>query len=150
MTDRVQDFPAMLRAALGERIAEDATSFVEMLAEDAVMEFPFAPPGLPTRLEGRDTIARYLETLAGLIAFDAIGPGRIVASTEDTAVLAFEASGQGLKTGASYEQRYLSVITTRSDLIVHYQDYWNPLPVVRALAGDAVVEALDLSGIFDA
>lgn len=41
MTDSVKSFSAMLRTALGDRIAPDADSFLDMMADDGVMEFPF-------------------------------------------------------------------------------------------------------------
>jgi uncharacterized protein len=37
-------FAALLRSNLGDQLAPEAISFVDMLADDAVMEFPFAPP----------------------------------------------------------------------------------------------------------
>jgi len=145
MTDRVQDFPRMLRESLGERIAADAETFVDMLADDAVMEFPFTPPGLPMRLEGRRAVADHLAKLAGLIRFDRLGPAAVVAEDDETTVLAFDGAGAGVRTGAAYDQHYLSVITTRDGRIVRYLDYWNPLPVIRALAGDAAADAIDLT-----
>ncbi|WP_308813922.1 nuclear transport factor 2 family protein [Sphingomonas sp. GV3] len=133
MSDSVQDFPKMLREALGNRVVADAVSFTDMLADDAVMEFPFTPPGMPERLEGRDAVAEHLVKLARLISFDRIGPATVIASDARTSVLAFEGIGRGIHTGVPYEQRYLSVITTCGGRIVRYVDYWNPLAVVRAV-----------------
>lgn len=148
MTDRVQDFPAILRDALGDRLAAGTTGFVDMLAEDAVMEFPFAPPGLPHRLEGRDAVADHLAKLARLITFDRIGPATVVAQNSETTVLAFEAAGTGVETGAAYNQRYLSVITNANGRIVRYLDYWNPLTVARALLGDDAANAIKLDRVY--
>lgn len=52
MTDTVESFSTMLRKALGYRIDADASTFLEMVADDGVMEFPFSPQGFPTRLDG--------------------------------------------------------------------------------------------------
>ncbi|GAA3383681.1 hypothetical protein GCM10020369_10500 [Cryptosporangium minutisporangium] len=38
-----------------------------LLAEDAVLEMPFAPPGQPARFEGRENVLAY--TTAGRAAF---------------------------------------------------------------------------------
>ena len=148
MTDRVQDFPAMLREILGDRVAADATTFVDMLAKDAVMEFPFAPPGLPHRLDGRDAVADHLVKLARLITFDRIGPATVLARDGDTTVLVFEGVGAGVQTDAAYDQRYLSVITTADGRIVRYLDYWDPLVVVRALLGDRAADAITMDGVY--
>ncbi|WP_235511965.1 nuclear transport factor 2 family protein [Sphingomonas sp. Leaf23] len=148
MTDRVQDFSAMLRDALGDSLATDTTSFVDMLAKDALMEFPFAPPGLPRRIEGRGAVADHLAKLARLIAFDRIGPAQVIARDGETTVLAFEATGTGVETGAPYDQRYLSVITTVGGQIVRYLDYWDPLVVARALLGDDAANAITMDGVY--
>lgn len=148
MAHRVQDFATMLREALGDRLRPDAVGFVDMLADDAVMDFPFAPPGLPARLEGRAAVADHLKRLAALIAFDRIGPASVRATAPDVAVLEFTGLGRGLKTGAPYEQRYISVIETRDGRIARYSDYWDPLAVLRAMLGDAALKGLDAGSVY--
>lgn len=143
MTDSVESFSAMLRKALGERIAPDAVTFLDMLADTAVMEFPYSPPGLATRLEGKAAIADHLESLGDMILFDRMGEP-IMHATSDSGVTVVEVDGfgRGVSTGEPYEQRYISVIRTEAGRIVHYRDYWNPLVVLRALRGSAIVDAL--------
>lgn len=143
MTDSVESFSAMLRKALGDRLAPDAATFLDMVAENGVMEFPYSPPGLPTRLVGKAAIARHLESLGDMIAFDRMGKPTIHATTDpDVTIVEFEGFGSGVATGESYDQRYISVIRTDAGRIMHYRDYWNPLVVLRALRGSAVVDAL--------
>lgn len=143
MTDSVESFSAMLRKALGERIAPDAVTFLDMLADTAVMEFPYSPPGLATRLDGKAAIARHLASLGDMIAFDRMGEPTIHATTDsDVTIVEVEGFGRGVSTGEPYDQRYISVIRTDAGRIVHYRDYWNPLVVLRALRGSAVVDAL--------
>lgn len=133
----------MLRRALGDRISSKAVTFLDMVAEDVAMEFPYAAPGLPTRLDGKAAIARHLESLGGMIAFDRIGEPIIYATSEpDVTIVEFEGFGRGISTGEPYDQRYISVIRTDAGRIVHYRDYWNPLVVLRALRGSAAVDAL--------
>ena len=87
MTDSVESFSAMLRKVLGNRISPDAGTFLEMLADDAVMEFPYAPPGLPTRLDGKAAIGRHLRGLGDMIAFDRMGEPTILATTDPNVVV---------------------------------------------------------------
>ncbi|GAB0115912.1 hypothetical protein AcidC75_34360 [Acidisoma sp. C75] len=143
MTDSVADFSAMLRRALGDRIAGEAPTFLEMLADGAVMEFPYAPPGLPERLDGKAAIGQHLASLADVIAFERMGEP-IVHPTADpqTVILEFDGFGRGVATGEPYEQRYISVIRTHAGQIIHYRDYWNPLAVLRATKGRAVIKAI--------
>lgn len=142
MGDDIDTFSAMLRRALGGRVADGADGFLAMLAEDGVMEFPYAPQGSPTRLEGRVAVARHLKELAGLIAFERIGKVEVYATDDpDTVVLEFEGFGRGIETGKPYEQRYISVIRTQAGQIVLYRDYWNPLALLRATRADPFVDA---------
>lgn len=143
MSDNVGSFSAMLRMALGDRIAPDAETFPEMIAEDGVMEFPYAFPGLPVRLDGRDAVARHVAGLGSLIAFDRMGKPTVHPSTDpDVVVIEFDGYGLGVDTGEPYDQRYISVIRTANGRITHYRDYWNPLVVLRATKGAAHVVAL--------
>lgn len=143
MTDTVQSFSAALRTALGDRIAVDASSFLEMFAEDGVMEYPFAPAGMTTRVEGRNALAAHLKELSKSIAFDHIGTITVhPMSDPDAVVLEFEGFGRGVITGEPYEQRYVSIVRMRNGRIVHYRDYWNPLVILRATKGSAAVETL--------
>ena len=72
MIDAVQSFSAMLRETLGERLNPGAETFVQMFAEDGVMEFPYALPS-PRRLEGREALAAHLAYLARLVERQDIG-----------------------------------------------------------------------------
>ncbi len=143
MTDNVESFSTMLRKALGARIDADAGSFLEMVADDFVMEFPYSPPGFPTRLEGRGAIARHLEGLSDIISFDRMGEPTVHLSTDpDVVIIEFEGFGCGVATGEPYNQSYVSVVRTGGGRIVHYRDYWNPLVVLRATRGAAFIDAL--------
>lgn len=151
MADSVQSFSTMLRKALGDRVDADASTFVDMLAEDGVMEFPYATPGFATRLEGRTAIAEHLAGVPGLIAFDRIGEPDVHFSNDpDVVIIEFEGFGRGVETGEPYDQRYISVIRTHGGRITHYRDYWNPLVVLRATKGAALIDALEAGNASDA
>lgn len=143
MTENIQSFSSMLHRALGDRVNADAGTFVEMMAEDGVMEFPYAPAGLPTRLEGRAAIASHLEEAGRMIAFDRMGEPVVHPSTDpDVVIVEFEGFGRGVATGEPYDQTYISVIRMSGGRIAHYRDYWNPLVVLRATKGPALIDAL--------
>ncbi len=143
MTDSVESFSTMLRKALGDRIDADASTFLEMVADDGVMEFPYSPPGFPIRLDGRAAIARHLEGLSDVIAFDRMGEPTVHPSTDpNVVIIEFEGFGRGVATGEPYDQSYVSVIRTGGGRIVHYRDYWNPIVVLRATRGAALIDAL--------
>ncbi len=142
MTDTVQAFSAMLRETLGARLAPGVETFVEMFAEDGVMEFPYALPSA-RRVEGRQALEAHLKLLAGMVELlDVSEVTKHQTSDPDVVVLEFASSGRAVATGAPFEQRYISVIRLRDGHIAHYRDYWNPLAILRTMRGAEFVESL--------
>ncbi|WP_299737109.1 nuclear transport factor 2 family protein [uncultured Roseobacter sp.] len=134
---RFEGLTDILREGLGSRIDPTAESFLDMFAQDCVFEAPYAPPGFIARIEGRDALERYLMVLPGLIRIDDFFDLRISEMADpDKVVLEFRGSGEG-RTGAPYDQKWISVIETRNGKIVHYADYWDPC-ITLAATGDAV------------
>jgi uncharacterized protein len=126
---------AQLLAAHLERLPVDPASWLELFAEDALVEFPYAASlGAPGRFEGRDAIRHYfftaLENFRGLTFSNArLYPGA------DPAFALAEVHGSATiaSTGKSYEQDYVMVIEARGGRIARYREYWNPLPAIEAL-----------------
>lgn len=143
MSDTVQSYSAMLRRALGDRLAPNALTFQEMVAPDGVVEFPFAPPGFASRLDGRDALVAHLKRVGGRVKFDRMSEPVIHATNDpEVLIIEFDGFGHGVTTGEPYQQRYICVIRTRGGNIVHIREYWNPLAVLRTLKGSGPVEAL--------
>lgn len=144
MIDTVQSFSAMLRETLGERLNPGAGTFVQMFAEDGVMEFPYALPS-PRRLEGREALAAHLAYLARLVELLSVSDVVKHETTDpEVFIVEFASSGRAVATGEPFEQRYISVIRVRDGHIVHYKDYWNPLAILRTMRGREFVESLAL------
>jgi len=142
MIDTVQSFSAMLRETLGERLNPGAESFVQMFAEDGVMEFPYALPS-PKRLEGREALAAHLAYLARLVELLSVSDVvKHETADPEVFIVEFASSGRAVATGEPFEQRYISVIRVRDGRIVHYKDYWNPLAILRTMRGREFVESL--------
>jgi ketosteroid isomerase-like protein len=138
--DRTMElFAALLRSSMGDQLAPGTVSFTDMLADDAVMEFPYAPPGLPKVLNGKAAIRKHVEALGGTIRVEQFS-SPIVHRTPSGFVLEFACSGIGTQTGRPYNQEYVSVITLQDGLIVRYRDYWNPLIVLQAIEPEKAVE----------
>ncbi len=109
-------------------------TLLELLADDAVMEFPYAPADWTRKLHGKQEIAPYLETLKQSMRLDEV---RLIAThkTADPSVVILQAEGKGkiLQTGRPIEPKYVVFLTFRDGLIVRWQDYWNPLAFLLAL-----------------
>jgi ketosteroid isomerase-like protein len=147
VTDAKPTISDMLIGALGDRVDPAAKSFVEMMSEDFVMEFPYARPGMPTRVEGRAAVLAHLIKVGGDVSVDSAS-NLVTHETTDpeVVILEFDGHGRSVRTGEPYEQRYISVIRTRGGKIVHFKDYWNPIQGLKAQLGSAAVDAFILGG----
>jgi ketosteroid isomerase-like protein len=119
-------------------LRHDMAAFTALWAKDGVLEFPFAQPGSPQRLEGRAAVQEYLRDYPDLLDVREI-PEWVVHRTEDPAVVVveFAVNGVVVATGEPYTMRYIAVITVRDGEIQRYRDYWSP-----AAAADIITGAL--------
>jgi uncharacterized protein len=147
VTDTKPTVVDMLVGALGDRIDPATKSFIDMMSEDFVMEFPYARPGMPTRVEGRAAVLAHLMKVGADVSVDSAS-NLVTHETTDpeVVILEFDGHGRSVRTGEPYEQRYISVIRARGGKIVHFKDYWNPIQGLKAQLGCAVVDAFILNG----
>ena len=128
------NFSEMLKKALGNKVDQTAEGFIDLMAPDGVMEFPFAPENGVKQVMGREALVDYLAGLQDRLSIDSISDPKVhLTQNADVIILEFTCAGHALKTGRSYNQRYISVITLCDGKIAHYADYWNPLMAIDAL-----------------
>ena len=125
-------------------IARDIDRWLDLFADDAVVEFPYAPPGYPARLEGKAAIDAYFrptpQTFPGLVFTNL---RRHPTVDPDVALAEVHGSATIPTTGKRYEQDYVMVLRTRAGKIVHYREYWNVNLALEAFGGtDAVKSAV--------
>jgi hypothetical protein len=125
MTTAVDVFNTLAQQGVG---TGDIGALVDLCADDVVFEFPFAPPGRPTRVEGKPALGDYLQGLSGRMRIEGVRNLEIHETVKpDVAIIEMTMTGTVTATGAPYEQSYVVVLTVRDGLIAHYRDYWNPL-----------------------
>jgi ketosteroid isomerase-like protein len=141
------------RAALGEHeagprevlrryrqaaINQSPDDMRRVYALDAVHEFPFTRPGVPSRLAGRDDIVNWIaagwkamplkyERYRTLALHDTHDP--------ETIIVEQEALGTSASTG-EFALPNIIVLTTRKGQIVHLRDYVNVLAAAAAMGHD--------------
>ncbi|MFI6128330.1 nuclear transport factor 2 family protein [Micromonospora sp. NPDC051141] len=117
---------------------QDVETFVGLMAPDGYLEWPFRPPGVPGRVQGRAAIRRHLtETAGSLVTVDEHRDMVLHESTDpEVVVVEYEAHGTVVATGAPFTQTVIAVFRVREGRIESYRDYINPLPLMAALAGD--------------
>ena len=121
-------------------VAGEDVVFADLFAEDGVLEYPFALPGQPRELRGRETIRTYVGAALGsreVFAMD--GVDAVVRRTDDPEVVVaqIEHYGRSRVTGEDYRFRALGVIRIRGGQIVSYQDYMDPIATARLLGRTA-------------
>ena len=140
-TDATESFLAMLRRVLGSRLKPGAETFPDMFAIDGILEYPYAPVGLNTVFTGRDAIIANFQRIRKILRIDSVAEvSEIGGFDPNVVVIEFTGHGEGLTTGESYDQRYISVIQMRDGSIVRYRDYWNPLCVLQAVKGRKMMQ----------
>lgn len=123
-------------------LALDMAAQAALFAEDGYFEFPFAPAGMPARLEGRAEIRRVLEAAVErarhlnrrMIGYD----GLIVHETTDPEVLIAEFEAKGEAAGEPFSRRFIQVFRIRGGKIVSLRDYWPSDGVAGGFAKDLV------------
>jgi len=114
--------------------------WIDLWADDGVLEFPFAPAGRRSRYVGKVDILAYMKAVAARMA------GRIKSEGLDyfhmhpmldpaTFCLEMGIRGRILETGAPYRQKYISIIYTKGGKLSLYREYWNPIVSMDANGG---------------
>lgn len=119
------------RAAIDQSADEMSRAY----AVDAVHEFPFTRPGMPSRLEGRDEIVNWIA--AGWKAFPLKYERYRTLAVHDTGdpetiVVEQEALGTSPITG-EFALPNVVVLTVRNGQIAHLRDYVNILAAAAAM-----------------
>lgn len=127
-----QSTTARVFAAHLALIATDIQAWADLLAEDAVVEFPYASAlGSPERLEGKLAIYDYMKNAIAQmqnLTFTNIRKYQ----TQNPDVLFAEVHGEAMMvaTGRHYQQDYVMRLETKAGKIFHYREYWNPSAVL--------------------
>jgi ketosteroid isomerase-like protein len=117
-------------------VAGEEVEFAGLFAADGVLAYPFAFPGQPPELHGREAIRGYFAQLAGRrAAFVMAGVDAVIRETDDPEVVVAEIThhGHSTVTDAPYQFKALGVIRVRDGEIVRYDDYMNPVALASLL-----------------
>jgi uncharacterized protein len=138
------DAEQLLFGALDALKNGDGRPWSEMFHDDGVMEFPYALPGGPARLDGKAAIAAYIQPYPERIAIRKIDVLAVYHSAE-TMIVEFANDSMVLATGLQVRMKYVSVITLAEGKVLLYRDYWNPLVALQAMGGSVTPGGAGLS-----
>jgi ketosteroid isomerase-like protein len=128
-------FARMQRQWVGA--AEDAHLMDDLLADDAVVETPFAPPGRPRRFEGRSEFLTFARAgRASLpVRFEQCREIAIHETTDpEVIVIEYELAGTVTTTNRHASAAFIGVLRVRDGQILHWREYQNALPLLTRWA----------------
>jgi ketosteroid isomerase-like protein len=114
-----------------ELVLDNGTDGLEsLLAVDAVVESPFAAPGVPARFEGRAafmTMASRRAAVTEHIRFTAVRELAVHSSTDpEVAVVEYEMEAVRLTDGFRATAPFAVVVRVRDGQVVLWREYQNP------------------------
>jgi ketosteroid isomerase-like protein len=105
---------------------------VDLYAEDGFHELPLAPPGVPSRIEGRENLRKALAAAGGpggpaLVEYQEFEDLAFWQTTDPEVVISeYLVRGRVVATGASFGLRNLLVLCVRDGLIRFTRSYASP------------------------
>jgi ketosteroid isomerase-like protein len=117
-------------------ISQSVDDMSRLYAVDAVHEFPFTRPGLPSRLEGRDEIVNWIAAgwKANPLKYERYRTLAIHDTNDpETIIVEQEALGTSASTG-EFALPNIVVLTVHNGQIAHLRDYVN-IPAAAAAIG---------------
>ena len=116
-------------------IGTDVQAWSNLLAEDAVVEFPYASAlGSQGRLEGKSAIYNHMKNAVAQLQnwvftdvreYQTLIPNVLFAEFHGEAVF--------VATGQPYQQDYVVRLETNNGKIIHYREYWNPVAILEIM-----------------
>ena len=113
----------------------DGDHYFDTIADDAMFEFRYIFPGWPLRVDGRAALMTLYAGYGDNIVLH--GAGALIAHrTQDprVVILEYEVHGKIVRTGASYDNRFISVVTIEHRKVVQWRDYMDSLAAMTALS----------------
>jgi len=112
----------------------DGDHHFDTIADDAVFEYRYRFPGWPEKVNGREALMSLYTGYGNNIVLHG-ADGLVVHRSQDTRVviLEYEVHGRIVRTGASYDNRFISVVTIEDRKIVRWRDYMDSLTAMTAL-----------------
>jgi ketosteroid isomerase-like protein len=114
----------------------DGDHYFDTIADDAEFEFRYHFPGWPQKLRGRDALMALYAGYGNNIVLHAADALVVNQSTDNrTVIIEYDVHGKILATGATYDNRFISVVTIQGRKIVQWRDYMDSLAAMTALSG---------------
>ncbi|WP_216900488.1 nuclear transport factor 2 family protein [Nocardia alni] len=117
----------------------DTEGFIGLFAPDAVIELPFAGPGMPDRIEGSAAIGEYARHVNDSgVKLDAVENVEVYESTDPEVVVVETRATGTLPTGQPLSRTSIQIFRVRDGKILLFRDFFDPrgLDIMDLAAGD--------------
>jgi uncharacterized protein len=106
----------------------DADGYADLFVPDGVIESPFAPPGAPSRLEGREAIREYSRhVMAAPLRLEDFEVAELYQTQDpEVVIVAMRTKGTLTTTGQSFAATSIQILRIREGQIVLFRDFANP------------------------
>jgi uncharacterized protein len=113
----------------------DGSHYFDAIADHAIFEFRYIFPGYPQTIHSREALMSLYAGYGNNIILHG-ADALVVHRSEDARVviLEYEVHGKIIRTGASYDNRFISVVTIERRKIVQWRDYMDSLAAMTALS----------------
>jgi uncharacterized protein len=120
----------------------DADGYADLFAPDGVIESPFAPPGAPLRLEGREAIREYSRrVMASPLRLEDFEVTELYqAQDPEVVIVEMRVEGTLTTTDRSFAATSIQILRIRDGQIVLFRDFANPR-VLEDVIGESSPES---------
>lgn len=108
-------------------LEKDIERWISLWDEKGVLEFPFAPQGHPSRIEGKGALSANIQNVFNACDFFGDPQQQLVHLTLDPDLIIVEITGEGriIATGQTCSAKYVWVMRTKQGKLIHVRDYWD-------------------------
>jgi uncharacterized protein len=117
--------------------AWDFDKMRELLADEALFEMPYAPPGFDRSLRGKESILAFVETVPSIIDAENLHDVEMRTFYDDPGeiVCTYKSEMEIKPKMTPYENDYITRWTVRDGKITYFAEYYDPIRLVEALGG---------------
>jgi uncharacterized protein len=130
----------LFRRSLDAFLAKDMRAWADLCAGDVLVEFPFAPAGTPSRLDGRAAIFEYLRNYPKIIDVHEIYSLEIYPTDRPGTVIGeWSVKGHVIPNSNAYNMSYAIFVTVRDGSIVKLPRILEPARAGTGTGGRVVL-----------
>lgn len=112
----------------------DVETIANLFDDNTIQLVPFAPPGVPSKIEGEGTVKNGFLGLGMMFKELSYSNVEIVETADDNFAIAFAHAEGVLQTGAPYTQDYVFYVRLENGKIKEYREYMDSHRAADAIA----------------